>query len=84
MTPIRLWSTLVTHSLQRYGTQPLIVMKARTPITTTMTKAPAKRGIGWSKGTARPGQLAEHAISPSSSSAPGLVSAIGPGPGGNV
>ena len=52
MMPIRLWSTLVIHSRHRYGIQPLIVIKASTPITTTMTKAPANRGIGWSKGMA--------------------------------
>src|ERR1700722_1596584 len=52
MMPICLWSTLVIHSLHRYGTQPLIVMKARTPRTTTMTMAPANNGMGWSKGIA--------------------------------
>ena len=36
------------------------------------------------EGNGAPGQLAEHAISPSAQAAPGLVSAIGPGPGGNV
>src|ERR1700722_11295084 len=52
MMPICLWSTLVTHSRHRYGIQPLIVMNASTPRTTTMTKAPANSGIGWSKGMA--------------------------------
>src|SRR5258708_21613090 len=50
--PMRLWSTLVIHSLHRYGTHPLIVMKATTPSITTTTKPPANKGIGWSKGIA--------------------------------
>src|SRR5882757_914649 len=52
MMPICLWSTLVIHSLQRYGIQPLMVMNASTPRITTTTIAPANNGMGWSKGIA--------------------------------
>ena len=46
MTPIRLWSTLVIHSLQRYGTQPLTVTKIRTASMMVTTTAPANTS-GW-------------------------------------
>src|SRR5271169_866385 len=52
MIPIRLWSTLVIHSCQRYGSQPFSVIQARTPMITTPTKAAATSGIGWSNGMA--------------------------------
>src|SRR4051812_7216250 len=52
MTPMRLWSTLVIHSRHKYGSQPLIVIQARTARITTPTTPPAARGIGWSQGTA--------------------------------
>ena len=52
MMPIRLWSTLVIHSRQRYGSQPFSVTQARTPMITTPTKAAAISGIGWSNGMA--------------------------------
>src|SRR5580698_6420908 len=41
MMPMCLWSTLVIHSLHRYGIQPLMVMNASTPMTITITIATA-------------------------------------------
>ena len=52
MMPIRLWSTLVIHSLHRYGIQPFDGDEGEHADITTITKAPANRGIGWSKGMA--------------------------------
>ena len=46
ITPIRLWSTLVIHSLQRVGSQPFATMIARTATMTTMTDPAAAKGIG--------------------------------------
>src|SRR6266849_3923756 len=52
MIPIRLWSTLVIHSRQRYGSHPFNVTQARTPMIITPTRAAATSGIGWSNGMA--------------------------------
>ncbi len=46
MTPIRLWSTLVIHSLQRYGRWPLTTTQARTPRIPSATTPDAIIGIG--------------------------------------
>ena len=46
ITPIRLWSTLVIHSLQRVGSQPFATMIATTTTMVTMTEAAAAKGIG--------------------------------------
>ena len=50
--PMCLWSTLVIHSFQRYGSQPFTMTKTRIPSRISMTTAPAVSGIGWSKGMA--------------------------------
>src|ERR1700761_9184545 len=52
MTPIHLWSTLVSHSRQRYGTQPFTTMVTRIARMTTRTTAMLYSGRGWSNGIA--------------------------------
>jgi len=52
MTPIRLWSVDVIHSLHRYGHQPLKVINATTAPTTSRTTMDVINGIGWFNGTA--------------------------------
>src|SRR5262245_10460031 len=52
MTPMRLWSTLVSHSRQRYGHQPLMVMSARMARMTRPTTAPLSSGSGSLNGIA--------------------------------
>src|SRR3954468_19136569 len=52
ITPIRLWSTLVIHSCQRYGRCPFTTTQASTARIPTSTTAPAISGIGWSNGIA--------------------------------
>src|SRR5262245_42254426 len=52
MTPMRLWSTLVSHSRQRYGHQPLMVMTTRMARMTMPTSAPLSSGSGSLKGIA--------------------------------
>src|SRR5690242_20926132 len=81
ITPIRLWSTLVIHSRQRYGTQPLIATQASTPSSTRTTTEAAASGIGWSHGIAF--QLSLPSMSaPSARTAHRLVGADrGPRPG---
>src|SRR5262245_34411781 len=46
MTPMRLWSTLVNHSRQRYGHHPLTVTTTRTARMTRPTTAPLSSGSG--------------------------------------
>src|ERR1700716_3022214 len=46
MTPMRLWSTLVSHSRHRYGHQPLMVTTTRTARRTMPTTAPLSSGSG--------------------------------------
>src|SRR5258708_20677302 len=52
ITPIRLWSTLVIHSLQRYGRWPRRTIQASIARIATNTTAPERSGSGWSKGMA--------------------------------
>src|SRR6266404_8469553 len=52
ITPIRLWSTLVIHSLQRYGRWPRRTIQASIARIATSTTAPERSGSGWSKGMA--------------------------------
>lgn len=46
MTPIRLWSTLVIHSCQRYGRCPFTTTQTSTARIATSTTAPAISGMG--------------------------------------
>ena len=52
MTPMRLWSTLVSHSRHRYGHQPLRVTVARVARMTMPTTAPLSIGSGSLNGIA--------------------------------
>src|SRR5689334_6160165 len=52
ITPMRLWSTLVIHSRQRYGTCPLATTQARTARMANSTTEAAIKGIGWCHGMA--------------------------------
>src|SRR5262249_6838147 len=52
MTPMRLWSTLVSHSRHRYGHQPLMVTSASTARITMRTTAMLMRGSGSLNGIA--------------------------------
>src|SRR5215217_2662127 len=52
MTPMRLWSTLVIHSRQRYGRWPARTTQEITPSRASPTRPDAAIGIGWSSGTA--------------------------------
>src|SRR5262249_1038690 len=52
MTPMRLWSTLVSHSRHRYGHQPFTVTVTRMARMTTPTTAPLSSGSGSLKGIA--------------------------------
>src|SRR6516165_7607364 len=52
MTPMRLWSTLVSHSRHRYGHQPLMVTVTRTARMTMPTTAPLSSGSGSLNGIA--------------------------------
>src|SRR5882757_10082258 len=52
MTPMRLWSTLVSHSRHRYGHQPLMVTTTRTARMTMPTTAPLSSGSGSLNGIA--------------------------------
>src|SRR5262245_403035 len=52
ITPMRLWSTLVSHSRHRYGHQPFTVTITRIARITTPTTAPLSSGSGSSKGIA--------------------------------
>src|SRR5947207_3010936 len=52
MTPIRLWSTLVSHSRHRYGHQPFTVTVSRMARMTMPTTAPLSSGSGSLNGTA--------------------------------
>src|SRR5262249_52538585 len=52
MTPMRLWSTLVSHSRHRYGHQPFTVTVTRTARMTMPTTAPLSSGSGSLKGIA--------------------------------
>src|SRR5262245_12464520 len=46
MTPMRLWSTLVSHSRHRYGHQPLMLTTTRMARMTMPTTAPLSSGSG--------------------------------------
>src|SRR6516162_10003305 len=52
ITPMRLWSTLVSHSRHRYGHQPFTVTVTRIARMTTPTTAPLSSGSGSLKGIA--------------------------------
>src|SRR5262249_1312324 len=52
MTPMRLWSTLVSHSRHRYGHQPFTVTVTRMARMTMPTTAPLSSGSGSLKGIA--------------------------------
>src|SRR5262249_1857042 len=52
MTPIRLWSTLVSHSRHRYGHQPFTVTVTRMARMTMPTTAPLSSGSGSLNGIA--------------------------------
>src|ERR687898_1404430 len=52
MTPMRLWSTLVIHSRQRYGRWPARTTQEITPSRASPTRPEAAIGIGWSRGIA--------------------------------
>src|SRR5262245_37144780 len=75
MTPMRLWSTLVSHSRQRYGHQPLMVTTTRTARITMPTTAPLSSGSGSLHGIAA--QLSLPSMSTSC-----LVQRRTPGPAG--
>src|SRR5262245_40755756 len=52
MTPMRLWSTLVSHSRHRYGHQPIAVTVTRMARMTMPTTAPLSSGSGSLNGIA--------------------------------
>src|SRR6185312_10971893 len=52
MTPMRLWSTLVSHSRHRYGHQPFMVTVTRMARMTMPTTAPLSSGSGSLNGIA--------------------------------
>src|SRR6266566_3690149 len=52
MTPMRLWSTLVSHSRHRYGHHPFTVTRPSTARMTIPTSPMAYSGRGWSNGIA--------------------------------